>query len=78
MTLEELKEWRGRLHDRSADALLSREERRLAKQAGIVVAFAQGEDKMRFVGAVNAELSAWRGTRVYFDADGLLLDTLIA
>ena len=71
MTAKELAEM---LSGRKYGMEITSEEARAAKDAGLVVVYGYSDDNVEFSGAINDEVGAYEGTRIYLTADGLLME----
>lgn len=54
--------------------VLTREQAKVAKEAGLVIVYGQSDDLMEFDGAIYDEAGAYNGTVVMVDPKGLLPD----
>lgn len=45
-----------------------------AKESGLVVVYGYSDDNVEFAGAIDEEVGAYEGTRIYLAADGLLME----
>lgn len=45
-----------------------------ARDAGLVVVYGYSDDNVEFRGAIDEEVGAYEGTRIYLTADGLLME----
>ena len=51
---------------------ITKQEEQQAKELGFVVIFGASDDLVELRGAIYDEVSAWGGTTIYFDKNGLL------
>ena len=49
-------------------------EERDIKDSGLVVVYGYSDDNVEFSGAIDEEVGAYEGTRIYLTADGLLME----
>ena len=71
MTAKELAEM---LNGREAGGEVVWGEERDIKDAGLVAVYGYSDDNVEFSGAINDEVGAYEGTRIYLTADGLLME----
>ena len=48
------------------------EEERRAKACGLVAVYGYSDDNIELRGAIDEEIGAWKGTRIYVNKDGVL------
>lgn len=69
MTAKELAEM---LSGRKYGVEITSEEKRTAKDAGLVVVYGYSDDNVEFSGAIDEEVGAYEDTTIYLTKDGLL------
>ena len=68
MTKEQFAEM---LNGRECGNEITREEKAIAKEHGLVVVFGASDDLMEFEGAIRAEVGCWEGRTVFLDKKNL-------